>query len=72
MPRGVLLLVRELTVEDGAVHLEAETQSFEAVEKIKQAFAQSPAFQEVTVTDTRVSGSASHVVFRVSFKVQGP
>ncbi|GIW56189.1 MAG: ATPase [Nitrospiraceae bacterium] len=70
VPRGLRFSVRELTIENGAVHLEAETDSFEAVEKVKQAFVASPAFQEVAVSDTRVGASAKQVVFRLAFKVQ--
>jgi general secretion pathway protein L len=70
VPRGLRFAVRELTIENGAVHLEAETDSFEAVEKVKQAFVASPAFQEVAVSDTRVGASAKQVVFRLAFKAQ--
>ncbi len=70
MPRGLPFAMRELTIEDGIVHLEAETDSFEAVEKIKQAFVASTAFEDVAVSDTRVGASAKQVVFRLAFKVQ--
>ncbi len=72
VPRGLPFAVRELTIENGAVHLEAETDSFEAVEKIKQAFAASTAFQEVAVSDTRVGTSSKQVVFRLACKVPMP
>ncbi|MGQ0812505.1 MAG: pilus assembly protein PilM [Nitrospiraceae bacterium] len=72
VPQGTPLKVRELTIETGQVHLEAETTSFEAIERVKQAFAASPSFHEVTVSDTRVGSSPNQVVFRVAFKVQAP
>jgi general secretion pathway protein L len=70
VPRGLPFAARELIIEDGTVHLEAETDSFEAVERIKQAFAASTAFEDVAVSDTRVGASAKQVVFRLAFKVQ--
>ena len=38
VPQGIPLTIRELTVEGASVHLEGETNSFDSVEKIKQAF----------------------------------
>ncbi len=70
LPSGVPLTIRELTIEGPAVHLEAETISFDAVEKIKQAFTANSAFQGVSVTDTRVGASANQVVFRLTYQVE--
>jgi general secretion pathway protein L len=70
LPPGIPLTIRELTVEGVAVHLEAETNSFDSVEKIKQAFAANPLFQGVSVTDTRVGAAANQVVFRLTYTVE--
>lgn len=72
MPAGIPVKVRELTIEGGSVHLEAETNSFDAVEKIKQAFLSGPSFQDVAVSDTRVGAAANQVIFRLGFMVQAP
>jgi len=72
IPGGVPLTIRELTIEGPAVHLEGETSSFDAVEKIKQAFASNAAFQGVSVTDTRVGAAANQVVFRLTYTVEQP
>ncbi len=72
LPRGVPVKVRELTLEQNQVHLEAETTSFESVEKVKQALNAAPMFKDVTVGDSRMGVSASQVVFRVTFTVQAP
>ena len=71
-PAGVPLTVRDLTIEGAGVHLEAETNSFDSVEKIKQAFLANPAFQGVAITDTRVGAAANQVVFRLAYTVQRP
>jgi general secretion pathway protein L len=72
LPAGIPLLIRELTVEGVSVHLEGETNSFDSVEKLKQAFASNQLFQGVAVTDTRVGATANQVVFRLTYTVQRP
>jgi general secretion pathway protein L len=72
LPAGIPLTIRELTVEGASIHLEGETNSFDSVEKIKQAFTSSQQFQGVAVTDTRVGAGPSQVVFRLTYTVQRP
>src|SRR5690349_14846799 len=72
LPPGIPLTIRELTIEGLSVHLEGETSSFDAVEKIKQAFGSNQAFQGAAVTDTRVGAVANQVVFRLTYTVQRP
>ncbi|MBA5865508.1 MAG: hypothetical protein GDA67_02295 [Nitrospira sp. CR1.3] len=72
LPPGVPLTVRELTIDGSTVHLEGETLSFDAVEKIKQAFSAGGKFQEVSVSDTRVGSAANQVVFRLTYTVPQP
>jgi len=52
--------------------LEGETNSFDSVEKIKQAFATNQLFQGISVSDTRVGAAANQVVFRLTYTVQRP
>ena len=72
IPHGIPLTIRELTIDGSAVHLEGETNSFDAVEKLKQAFMANSAFQGTSVTDTRVGTAANQVVFRLNYTVQRP
>jgi general secretion pathway protein L len=72
IPAGVPLIIRELTIEGGTVHLEGETATFDAVDKIKQAFTAGGAFQDASVTDTRVGAGANQVVFRLNYTVPRP
>jgi len=72
LPPGIPLTIRELTIEGLSVHLEGETSSFDAVDKIKQAFVSNQAFQGAAVTDTRVGAVANQVVFRLTYTVQRP
>jgi general secretion pathway protein L len=71
LPPGIPLTIRELTIEGLSVHLEGETSSFDAVEKIKQAFL-NQVFQGISVTDTRVGAVPNQVVFRLAYTVQRP
>ncbi len=66
LPKGLPLAISVLTVEQTSIQLDAETDSFESVEKIKQGLLAFPGVQEVTVSDTRVGASANQVRFRVT------
>ena len=72
LPPGTMIKVRELTVDGAVILMEGETSSFDAVERIKQAFAASPRLAEVSVTETRVGASPNQVVFRISVTVEKP
>ncbi|NWF73389.1 MAG: hypothetical protein HXY51_10180, partial [Nitrospirae bacterium] len=72
VPPGVPLKIRELTIEGTSIHLEGETATFDAVEKIKQAFEAGDTFQDVSISDTRVGAQANQVVFRLTYRVQRP
>jgi len=72
LPAGLPLTIRDLTIDGATVHLEGETTSFDAVEKIKQAFIAGEHIQDVSVSDTRVGAQANQVVFRLSYMVAQP
>jgi general secretion pathway protein L len=70
VPPGVPLKVRELTIDGTSIHLEGETTTFDAVEKIKQAFEADETFQDVSISDTRVGAVQNQIVFRLTYTVQ--
>jgi len=72
VPPGTPLTIRELTIDGTSIHLEGETTTFDAVEKIKQAFVATESFQDVTISDTRVGAVQNQVVFRLTYTVQRP
>ena len=72
VPPGVPLKVRELTIDGTGIHLEGETTTFDAVEKIKQAFVADETFQDVSISDTRVGAVPNQVVFRLTYTVKQP
>ena len=72
VPPGVPLKIRELTIDGTSIHLEGETTTFDAVDKIKQAFAADETFLDVSISDTRVGAVPNQVVFRLTYAVQRP
>ncbi|HEY4485021.1 MAG TPA: pilus assembly protein PilM, partial [Nitrospiria bacterium] len=66
MPASVKVEVQDLVIEPGRVRLEAETNSFDSVDKIKAAIEESDAFKEATVSDAKVSADQSKVKFRLT------
>jgi general secretion pathway protein L len=72
VPPGVPLKIRELTIDGTSIHLEGETTTFDAVEKIKQTFAADESFHDVAISDTRVGAVPNQVVFRLTYAVQRP
>lgn len=69
LPKTPPLKVIALTLEGGTVRLDAETVSFDAVEKVKQALVSAPKIRDVTVSDARVGAASSQVLFRVTMTV---
>jgi general secretion pathway protein L len=72
VPSGIPLKVRDLAIDGNSIHLEGETTTFDAVEKIKQAFAQDETLHDVSISDTRVGAVPNQVVFRLTYMVQRP
>jgi general secretion pathway protein L len=70
LPVGTSVKVRELTVDGRTILMEAETTSFDAVEKIKHTFSASSQFDETSVTETRVGAVPNQVVFRMTVTVR--
>ncbi|GKS58452.1 hypothetical protein YTPLAS18_19790 [Nitrospira sp.] len=71
LPPGVPLKVRNLLMEGRAVQLEAETDSFDSVERVKRALATEESFQDISVGDARVGVTANQVIFRLTLTIGG-
>ena len=65
-PKGITLKVNALTIEPGTILIEAETDSFESMEKVKQSLLAFPEAREVMVRDARVGSTPNQVLFRVT------
>jgi general secretion pathway protein L len=66
MPPSVKIEVQDFVIEQGRLRLEAETDSFESVDKVKAALGQFEAFKDVTVSDAKVSADQARVHFRLT------
>jgi len=53
-------------IEVGTIQIEAETDSFESMEKIRQGLLGFPGAREVTVRDARVGATPNQVLFRIT------
>lgn len=71
LPQGVPLKVRNLLMEGRSMQLEAETDSFDSVERVKRALASEEAFQDINVGDARVGVTANQVIFRLTLSTGG-
>jgi general secretion pathway protein L len=66
LPKGIMVKINGLTIEPKAIQIEAETDSFESMEKIRQGLLGFPDAREVVVRDARVGSSPNQVLFRIS------
>jgi general secretion pathway protein L len=66
MPPSARIEVQDFVIEPGRLRLEAETDSFESVDKVKASLGQFEAFRDVTVSDAKVSADQSRVRFRLT------
>lgn len=65
IPQDTVVEVQELLVEKDAIRLEAQTPSFEAVEKFKASLIQHEGFRDVDITDAKMSADQASVRFRM-------
>ncbi|MFI5304118.1 MAG: hypothetical protein ACHQYP_04910 [Nitrospiria bacterium] len=65
IPKEVKIDVNELLVEPERIRLEAETDSFEALDKIKESLGKSNTFGEMTVSDSKMNAEESKVRFKL-------
>jgi Tfp pilus assembly protein PilN len=69
LPKEIPLKIGSLLIEHSTIQLEADTDSFDSVERIKQALAASTSFKSVVMNDVRVGTSANQVRFRAGLEV---
>jgi general secretion pathway protein L len=66
MPKDRVIEVSDLLIEQASIRMEAQTDSFESVEKFKEALARYEKFREVTISDAKMSADQSKVRFRIN------
>ncbi len=65
LPKDTPIEIHELGIEGGRLWLEAETDSFESVDRIKGELGRAPHFGDVSVSDARVGPVASRIHCRI-------
>jgi general secretion pathway protein L len=66
MPKDRVIEISDLLMEQASIRMEAQTDSFESVEKFREALAQYERFREVTISDAKISADQSKVRFRIN------
>jgi len=66
IPQSLQVKLVDLTISTEGISISGETQSFEAVDSLKKAFASSPYFDEVKVSQAKAGLSGKAVEFRIS------
>lgn len=64
-PKGNSVKIKGLQIERAAIQIEAESDSFEAMERIRQGLLGFPEAREVTIRDARVGATPNQVLFRI-------
>ncbi len=65
IPQTLPMEVQEMVVEAGKIHLEARTDSYLSVDRIREALLKDAHFREVTVSDAKASADNTKVGFRL-------
>ncbi|HZR47284.1 MAG TPA: pilus assembly protein PilM [Candidatus Manganitrophaceae bacterium] len=69
VPKEVRIDVQELAIDGNKVRIEAQTDSFESVDRIRGGLMKVDAFKEVNVSDAKVAADQSRVGFRIQMTV---
>ncbi len=70
IPKEVNIYVNDFTVEGGRVQLEAQTTSFDFVDKIKNALIKVNSFEDVAIGDAKVTSDPAKIAFRLQVSVK--
>lgn len=66
IPKNVRIDLSELIVDQDALRMSGETDSFDAVDNLKKALEMSPYFKEIKITNAKVGTNEKIVEFRIS------
>jgi type II secretory pathway component PulL len=69
IPKEVRIDVQELVIDGNKVRIEAQTDSFESVDRIRGGLLKVEAFKEVTVSDAKAAADQSRIGFRIQMTV---
>lgn len=70
IPKGVKIDVFNIVIDSGKVRIQAQTDSFESVDRIRGGLLGTTSFQKVEVSDAKVMADQSRVRFRIKMNVK--
>ncbi|MBN4054608.1 hypothetical protein JYT87_02755, partial [Nitrospira defluvii] len=70
IPEGVKIDVFDIVIDRGKVRIQAQTDSFESVDRIRGGLLGASHFQKVEVSDAKVMADQSRVRFRIKMNVR--
>lgn len=72
VPQSLQVKMVELTISPEGIGMSGETHSFDAIDSLKAAFASSPYFDEVKVSQAKVGVNGKVVEFKISVTLKKP
>ncbi len=69
IPEGVKIDVFDIVIDSGKIRIQAQTDSFESVDRIRGGLLSAPHFQGVEVSDAKVMADQKQVRFRIKMDV---
>jgi Tfp pilus assembly protein PilN len=71
-PSGLQVKITDLTISTEGISISGETLSFDGVDGLKKAYAASPYFDEVKVSQARAGTSGKGVEFKLAITLKKP
>ena len=71
-PQGLQVKITDLTISTEGISISGETQSFDGVDSLKKAYASSPYFDEINVSQARAGTGGKGVEFKLAFILKKP
>lgn len=72
IPETIKIDVFNLVIDGGSVRIQAQTNSFESVDRIRSSLLAAEQFKQVEMSDAKVAANKAHVRFRLKMVVQEP
>ena len=69
-PQGLQVKITDLTISTEGISISGETQSFDGVDGLKKAYASSPYFDEVNVSQARAGPSGKGIEFKLAITLK--
>jgi type IV pilus assembly protein PilM len=68
VPKETPIEVHDLVIDGGKVRMEAQTDSFESIDRIKGGLVKVQSFRDVTISDAKAAAEPGKVSFRIQFQ----